>query len=160
MLLRVFFATFILGLFTVTDSRAQFSNGCIDSLKIKFGNPCPLEFDPVCGCNSITYRNTCYAENDGLVAWSDGPCEPIIIDYNPNPVSDVVYIEIELREMGYINLWVYDYWGNEYYFRPFSTFKEAYLTLDVNLWPMGIYYIIAIDGNGNYLHKKLVKFNR
>lgn len=160
MLLRVILAILFFSLVSVSASRAQYSNGCVDSLLIKYGNPCPLEFDPVCGCNNITYRNTCNAENDGLIAWTEGPCEPIAIDFNPNPVSDIVFMEIELREMGYINLWVYDYRGNEYYYQPFSTFKEMYLNIDVNIWPQGLYYIIAINGNGDYLHKKLVKFNR
>lgn len=35
---------------------------------------CPAVYDPVCGCNGVTYSNDCYARCDGVRRWTDGEC--------------------------------------------------------------------------------------
>ena len=35
---------------------------------------CTLIYDPVCGCNDITYSNTCTAEASGVLRWTQGAC--------------------------------------------------------------------------------------
>ena len=49
---------------------------CIDPLQIDTTFVCDLyDFDPVCGCDSITYINSCVAEHHhGLTTWTNGPC--------------------------------------------------------------------------------------
>lgn len=36
---------------------------------------CEGKYVPVCGCNSVTYANSCAAQNDGVLRWVSGTCD-------------------------------------------------------------------------------------
>lgn len=48
-----------------------------DTCKIDLPNPdrvCTEQYEPVCGCDNVTYSNSCVAE--GIVSlWNDGECK-------------------------------------------------------------------------------------
>ena len=56
--------------------------GCSDGPEIIpcfIGTPltdtlCVEIYEPVCGCNGITYDNECYAEKSGVSNWAEGEC--------------------------------------------------------------------------------------
>ena len=49
----------------------------LSSCKIKPSTPnaaCVEIYEPVCGCDDITYTNACYAEAIGVLRWKQGAC--------------------------------------------------------------------------------------
>ena len=60
---------------------------CID-LDLITGNPCTSEYDPVCGCDGMTYSNACVATESGIRCFYYGECSdaPCIYICNHNSV--------------------------------------------------------------------------
>ncbi len=50
------------------------TEACIDPNNIDYGVYCGQVYEPVCGCNDITYANPCEAETSGVRSYIYGPC--------------------------------------------------------------------------------------
>ena len=48
---------------------------CIDESKISDASICTEEYQPVCGCDGLTYGNYCNAERAGVTKWTEGECD-------------------------------------------------------------------------------------
>ena len=47
---------------------------CLDPSRANPQGICTMDYDPVCGCNGLTYANACVARNAGLRSFRPGPC--------------------------------------------------------------------------------------
>jgi hypothetical protein len=50
------------------------TNPCYNASLIDSTSLCTEEWNPVCGCDGITYSNACYATTTGITSWSMGEC--------------------------------------------------------------------------------------
>ncbi|MFZ4635593.1 MAG: Kazal-type serine protease inhibitor domain-containing protein, partial [Saprospiraceae bacterium] len=68
---------------------------CIDPSTIDTNIACPAVFDPVCGCDSITYPNACEAQyRYGVTSWTPGACATRCFDpawFNPLVLCAEIY---------------------------------------------------------------------
>nr|WP_236778634.1 hypothetical protein [Algoriphagus sanaruensis] len=51
-------------------------NLCFDSEISNRPDECIAIYNPVCGCDGITYYNSCYAQSSGIRAYAPGSCNP------------------------------------------------------------------------------------
>ncbi|MBN8703869.1 MAG: T9SS type A sorting domain-containing protein [Bacteroidetes bacterium] len=132
--------------------------GCVDSLKLiqRAGLYCQPDYNPVCGCNNVTYRNLCFSDNGGVVSFVEGICENIAIDVNPNPTINDIFIRIIAKKETNINFYIFDYWGKLQFYRKFTFTKDVYYPLNISEWGRGIYFLIA-ETNGDFVYKKISK---
>jgi hypothetical protein len=120
---------------------------CIDSGLINLQVLCPGVIDPVCGCDSITYQNSCIATNyHGISSFYPGECvtskvqamahDPILV--YPNPSNGV--FSLKPLQLG-TTLRFYNVYGQ----LIFSTEVNAIeMKIDLELLPKGC-YLFTID---------------
>jgi Kazal-type serine protease inhibitor domain len=143
----------------------QASSQCLDSTRTPepFYNQCSSDYNPVCGCDVVTYRNDCSAYNIGgleLNAWTYGPCESFDFDFYPTVITyNPVQLNIYKKLPGSVTLYVYDFMGGLHYTDYFNIASSDFILqreLPLQNLLRGI-YIVILDSDGEVKYKKFAK---
>ena len=135
-------------------------SNCVDPSLINPDVVCPAVFDPVCGCNGVTYGNSCEATNyGGVTSYASGPCITSIDETEennwsiyPNPFSEI--FSLNLSEEKFTHAVIYDLTGRV--MKSISQ-KELALPIDGSSWESGVYIIHLFDGAKPAQHKSMLK---
>jgi hypothetical protein len=134
------------------------TGGCIDSTRIQPGQGfCTTNFEPVCGCNNVTYNNDCIAISQGLTSYLPGPCEPIAANFFPNPLTtNTLSLDVILRnpDLG-VTVFITDLFGKYYYYQKFNGFNRQIVTINAGTFEGGM-YLVVLQNNNFSLTKKIV----
>lgn len=139
---------------------------CIDALGISPSFPCPdPTYRPVCGCDGITYRHDCEARyRNGVLTWTDGPCNGFEIDLIPTFVSDndILKFTFVQNTGSTANFYLIDYFGKIMIQRTLPASDNFAIPFvfdlpEVNSMRPGPYIILVFNAKGTYRFKKFVK---
>jgi hypothetical protein len=118
---------------------------CVDSTLIDLNVLCPGIYEPVCGCDSITYSNSCAAMyHGGVVSYTAGPCTSARMDDSwmsemsilPNPFTD--FLEFEITSTTNIQLSIFQANGLEILRRDLSI---GFQHIELNQLTSGTYFL-------------------
>ncbi len=88
---------------TREKNKGPCSGTCKDSILAIPDFPCSNLYEPVCGCDNVTYDNECIARyKNGVIKYKSGKCisntwtisKNINVKLYPNPTSDMLFINI------------------------------------------------------------------
>lgn len=148
--------TLLVVVFVCCVSLLRLPAQCIDSSHVQYGAYCDPQWEPVCGCNGITYQNDCYSRNAGLTTWFYGICDEVDFSFTPNPPYDHIDVDAMLKTQGTMYVQLFDRFGNLFYVNAFPNVTRIQFQLDTRGLPTGIYYLNIFCDTGNRVKKVLV----
>lgn len=149
------------------DSLAQFL--CPDPA-LTGNDPCVLIFQPVCGCDDVTYSNSCFALNAGVFLWTDGACDTMLLLQDPTlnlqgalVASSTVQLDwslISAEEFSFFTVQrLYeDRKSKTIANLPFAAGTSKYGFMDMQASPgVNRYHVVATDAHGLPIFSNVVE---
>jgi len=142
--MKVLFAL-LLCIFICFSGKAQTFSGCVDSSRIQLGPACPIEVNPVCGCNKKTYVNLCYLQAAGVTTYTQEPCEPLYLYVYPSLVTQGTLTAQVFVKGPPVNVRVYimDLYGKLYMNQLYQSLPTSTFNYYLNDLRPGMYLVIA-----------------
>ncbi len=137
---------------------------CVEESRITPTYQCNDEFyNPVCGCNGITYRNQCNAYFvNGVNNWVSGVCAGINVDFYPNPVvlNTMLTVNLGFAEnvMANADIKIVDMYGKVYIQRIVNNFNRMQIQFDLSAMRTGVYVLFIVGSNNSIVSQKFAKY--
>jgi hypothetical protein len=135
---------------------------CIDSLAITNNTCYGTMYEPVCGCDNVTYRNECNAVAAGIIngAYTQGPCEFMDFDFTPNPwgrdpVNGPLQVRVICKGVTDINVWIFDMFFRQKYYQVSRQFQDVTLFPEVRGFGNGM-FLLVVEAAGVVKVKRLL----
>lgn len=117
---------------------------CVDSSQIDLTALCPAVVDPVCGCNGITYNNSCEATYyGGVTSYTAGACitgvsesDESFLSIYPNPIENNFRIITQGKPADYAT--VTDIAGSVLLTIPGNRLNDE---VNASAWSAGTYFV-------------------
>ena len=148
--------------------KAQLVNPCVDSNRINPFYQCnDPNFDPVCGCNSVTYRNGCEMTNVGGVNYpapgQSGVCPNDLFYYEfyPNPVRNTLNFNMQFtaQQTSPATLQIYNVFGTIVYtqlLNNLADFPTPPNSINITGLESGV-YVLLVQSQGVNKVSKFIK---
>ena len=148
--------------------QAQLVNPCVDSNRVNPFYQCnDPAFDPVCGCNNVTYRNGCEMTNVGGVNFpapgQSGVClnDLFFYDFYPNPIRNILNFNMQFASLqtAPANLQIYNVYGTIVYsqlLNNLADFPTPPNSINLTGIESGV-YVLLIQSKGVSKISKFIK---
>ena len=124
---------------------------CRDSTQavVAPGNCSYAMFEPICGCNTVTYKNDCFRQADGVLYYTPGPCEALALNVVTNPPqNNELYFEVVTRFQNQsLRIYIMDVFGHIYYNKLYMPYTRQIMNVNLSEMSVGVLLLVAETEN-------------
>ena len=146
--------------FIVFGSSVSSSAQCIDTNY--FVPPIPIclsLFEPVCGCDGVTYKNyDCAWQEAGVLSYQFGPCGTLAANHYPDPVVGTMPLRIQVlnKYEDDINIEIKNLNGTLYKVDHYSGLTDLEVQYNLSGYPRGLYFLFIYNSTEFQIRKFMV----